>query len=280
MDAFMDFLFRFTDVQLFSFLICIGVVMAILGVLIVKFLVPHEIRMKDNAVIGNVASLIGLIYGVLVGITSLYLINNLSATSDAVQREANAVANLYRTSTFLNEPTRTQFEKLLTDYLNLTISTEWPKMKKGQEVGDNGDQLVDKLTVVLRSYPIATMQESLVIRDLMEEEKALYNAREDRIAQAGSELSSELWEVILIGTALAIGINFFFGMNIWLHLLCASAAALMASSMIFLLLTLDRPFQGEFVIEPDALNAVLTGVKKNYFDLPTDKPPVEKAKVS
>jgi hypothetical protein len=276
----MDFLFQMTDAKLFASLVFLGVALAVIGVLTVKILVPHEIRLKDNAVIGNVASLIGLIYGVLVGITALYLINNLSTASDAVQREANAVANLYRTSVLLKEPTRTQFEGQLTKYLNLSISKEWPQMKKNQDVGDQGDQLVDQLSVTLRGYQVVTPMDGIVIHDLMDEEKALYSAREERVSQSTEQLSVELWIVILIGTGLAIGINFLYGMNIWLHLLSASGAALMASSMIFLLLTLDRPFQGEFVIEPDALQTVLDAVKGNYFVIPTTPAAVVQQKSS
>ena len=273
----MDFLFRLTDVKLFSLLIAIGITFSITGVVLVKYLVPHEIRLKDNAVIGNVASLIGLVYGVLVGITSLYLINNLSSTSDAVQREANAVANIYRVVPWLQEPMRGELSVLVTDYLNQAIFVEWPKMKNGDELGETGNLIVDQIDKKLRSYPLVTQTDILVVRDLMDEEKALYDARQARIELSGSELSAELWVVILIGTFLAISVNFLFGMNIWLHLLSASAVGLMVSAMIFLLLTLDRPFQGEFVIDPDALNAVLTTVKTNAYQIPALTTPPAKA---
>jgi hypothetical protein len=275
----MDFLFRMSDVKLFSLLICIGLSFSIIGVLVAKICIPHEVRMKDNAVIGNVASLIGLVYGVLVGITSLYLINNLSSTSDAVQREANSVANIYRVVPWLKEPMRGEIGGLVEAYLKQAIFVEWPKMKEGEDLGDRGDRIVDKIGTQLRSYPIVTPTDSLVMRDLMEEEKALYDSRQERIELSGSELSNELWMVILIGTVLAISINFLFGMNLWLHLVSVCAVGLMVSSMIFLLLTLDRPFQGEFVIEPDALQAVLTTVKTNAYEIPAVKTlePIQKA---
>ena len=275
-----DFLFQMSDAKLFSFLICTGIIAAVIGVIVVKLIVPHEVRLKDNGVIGSVAALIGLIYSVLMGITSLYLINNLSATSDAVQREANAVANLYRTSASLPEPIRSQFEGLLKDYLVLTIKTEWPRMKNNQEIGEAGDKLIDKLSVVLRAFPVTNLADSVVMTDLMGEEKSLYSAREERLAANSEQLSGELWVVIFIGTVLAIGINFLFGMNFWLHLISISAATLMASAMIFLLLTLDRPFQGEFIIDPDPLQAVLTAVQDNYFEIPLAIAPVTPAKTS
>ena len=86
-----------------------------------------------------------------------------------------------------------------------------------------------------------------------------------------SALNSEVWVVILLGTILTIGINFLFGMNFYLHIFTAIAVGLMASSMLFLLVTLDRPFRGEFVIEPDSLAAVLQFIEKQTNPLPPQR---------
>jgi hypothetical protein len=264
----LDFLFHLTDVRLFTLLIGLGFVIALLGVTMVRIIVPHELRLKDNSVIGSVGALVGLIYGVLVGITSLYLINNLTATSDAVQREANGLANIYRSATWLKEPARDNLLLLVKNYLNEATDVEWPAMKRGEAVSEEGDLMIDKMSNELRAYPVATQSDALIVRDLLEEVRSLYNAREDRLAMSNSELSAELWVVILIGTFLTMGINFLYGMNIYLHYLTSCIGALMASSMIFLLLTLDRPFQGDFVIEPDSFRAVLSSMEKKALPAP------------
>jgi hypothetical protein len=77
------------------------IVISILAIYAIKKLVPIEILYRDNPVIGNISALIGIIYGVLAGLTALYLINNINLTSDAVQREANALANIYRDTEWL-----------------------------------------------------------------------------------------------------------------------------------------------------------------------------------
>lgn len=50
-------------------------------------------------------------------------------------------------------------------------------------------------------------------------------------------------------------------MNLYMHIVTVAAAALMTSSMLFLLITLDRPFQGEFIIEPASLRTLLELIK-------------------
>ena len=258
-----DYLFRLSDIKLFILLSCGSVLISIITIFIVKRCIPLELRYKDNPVTGNVGSIISLIYGVLAGLTALYLINNISYTADAVQHEANAIAGVYRDSQWLKEPTRSAIETEIKSYLNKVITVEWALMKNGTDVDKQGDYIIKKMNNMLHVYPIVNNSELLIMHDMIEEMRMLYDARQQRIQMSFSELSPEIWVVLLIGTILTIAINFLFGMNFYLHILTASAAALMASSMVFLLVTLDRPFQGDFVIESDAYKSVLTFIEKN-----------------
>ena len=119
------------------------------------------------------------------------------------------------------------------------------------------DVLINKISDVVRAYPIKSNSEIVICTNLVEAIRALNNARQQRIHMSYSALNGDIWTVILIGTFLVLAVNFLFAMNYWLHVLVISGASLMAASMIFLLVTLDRPFQGEFVIEPDAFKAML-----------------------
>ncbi|MDR3492251.1 MAG: DUF4239 domain-containing protein [Gammaproteobacteria bacterium] len=257
----LNYLYCLNDLILFSLISfsCLG--LCVIGVFITKSIIPFSLRHSENPVIGNVSSLIALIYGVLAGLTALYLINNISYTNDAVQREANATANLYRDSTILQNPYKTQIQNEIKKYLNEAISIEWPTMKIGAIVNQHGNTYIDTMHSILNQYN--PTQENLLFNkhDMLDEVKTLYNARQLRIAMSTSELSSEIWVVILLGTILTISINFLFAMNYYLHLLTIGAASLMASSMIFLLITLDRPYQGEFAVLPTPLEAVLQTIK-------------------
>jgi len=90
----------------------------------------------------------------------------------------------------------------------------------------------------------------------------LYNARQQRIHMSYELLNPDLWIVIVVGTILILFITYIYDMNFYLHVITITATALMASSMIFLLIALDGPFQGEFAIKSDAMGAVVLLMNK------------------
>lgn len=271
----LDYIYRLSDVSIFLILSTFFIFFSIVSVCIVKHFIPHELRSKDNQVIGSVASFVGIIYSVLAGLTALYLFNILNYTTDAVQREASAVADVYRDSKWLHDPVKSEIHNQIKIYIDKVINTEWPEMQTGKDVAEDGNVIIDKISSDLRNYALTTNSESLIIHNMLQEIKALYDARQERINMSFSQLSSETWIVILIGTFLTLGMNYLLGMNFYLHLVTVSAAALMASSMIFLLITLDRPFQGEFIIEPDAFRSVLHFIKTESVE-PSATSPIKK----
>lgn len=259
-----DFIFQIDDVYLFASLSAISVTISIISIFYVKRWIPLRLRYRDNAVIGNTVSLISLIYGVLAGFSALYLINNNSYAADAVQREANAVADIYRDSKWLSNPAQTNIQLEIKKYLTQVIDVEWPLMAKGKDIDTHlGNTTVDRITNELINYHGSSNAESLLLHDMLDEVRSFYDARQQRIHMSDSGLSPELWVVILIGTILTLGVNYLFGMNFYLHIITVTAAALMASSMIFLLVTLDKPFQGEFAIEPDAFRSILISIDRS-----------------
>jgi len=258
-----SFLFQLSDFYLFALLCFVSITISIASIFLVKRFIPLELRYKDNPVIGNVGAIISLIYGVLAGLTALYLINNITYTTDAIQREANAVANTYRDSQWLKEPIRTNIKTETKNYLSAVINTEWSLMKQGKDLDKEGDKIIDKMAKqLLTAYRVANNSEVLILRDMLGSIRALYDARQQRIQMSFSELSPSIWIVILIGAFLTIVINYFFGMNFYLHILTVCFATLMSISMVFLLVTLSRPFQGGFVIDASAFQSVLTTIEK------------------
>ena len=254
------YLFQISNLYLFFLLCGISLSVTFLFILLVKHFVPLEVRYKENGVIGSMSAFIGIIYAVLVGITALYLTNNINFTGDAVQREANGAANFYRDTNWLKEPAKANLQQLLKTYIVEVIDVEWPLMAKGKKIKREGDTIIDKMGKELAQYGEVNSAEMLILHDMLDSLKDMYSGRQHRIQMSYAELNPEIWEVILIGTVLTIMINYLFGMNFALHIITAGAGALMAASMLFLLLSLDRPFQGDFVIRPDSLKSLLIDI--------------------
>lgn len=257
-------LFQMSDIFLLFLLSCITILVSILALFLIKRYVPLKLREQNNPVIGNISSIISIIYGVLAGLTALYLFNNVYYASDFVQREANSVANIYRDSKWLKDPTRTAIQTQIKKYLNKVINEEWILMTNGDEINTEGELLIDNIMDQLKNYNIVTHNDFLIVRDMIEEVKNLYDSREQRISMNDSALNPEVWVVLLIGTILTLAINYLFGMHFYLHIVSVSATALMAASMIFLIITLDKPFQGQFIVQPNSFESVLTYIEKNH----------------
>jgi hypothetical protein len=253
-----DSLYSLSDLPIFLILVGVTITISAIAVVINKHFIFHKLRYKDNTTIGSISALIGIIYGVLVGFIALYLINNQDHASNAVLREANAAANIYRASAWLTQPVQSKVQEDLQVYLSTVIQKEWPLMRKFKVVAvGEGDTLVTHMFDDLRAFVPTTSSEAVILQNLLTQINALYDARHERITISSSQLSPELWEVILVGTILIIAINYAFRVNFTLHLFAVSSFSIMAASMLFLLVTLDRPFQGEFVVQPDALQNVL-----------------------
>lgn len=247
--------------NLFVFVALGMILFSLVALLLIRRYRLVSTNYQDDPVLGNIGTLIGTIYGVLAGLTALYLVNNIAFTADAVQREANAVADIYRDSRWLKDPQRTQIQTETKKYIDNVMTVEWPLMQNGEPVGSQNDLIIDKISGNLFTYDPSSNSESLLVHDMLDEIRLLYNARQQRIHMSNLELNPEIWFVVLVGTALTLGINFLFRMSFYLHVAAISATALMASAVIFLLVSLDRPFQGDFIVEPEAFDSVLALIK-------------------
>jgi hypothetical protein len=252
---------QLSDLAIFILLAGIAIVISIIAIFLVKKTMPLDFRYKDNSVIANTSSLINVLYGVLAGLAALYLINNNGYTSDAVQREASAVANVYRASLYLGGVNKMEIRNDIIKYLQDVINVEWPLMEQGKRIDEAGDEIIDKIYAEIHQSPHVNTSDVMQQLDVLQEVKLLYDARQQRINMSYQQLNPEIWVVVVLGTILTLCINYLFGMNFYLHLFTVSAAALMASSMLFLLVSLDRPFQGEFNIEPDAFRSLLAVIE-------------------
>jgi hypothetical protein len=131
-------------------------------------------------------------------------------------------------------------------------------MNQGAPISYEGSLLIDKISIQLRQYNISSNTDTAVITDMITVIRNLYDARENRILASNSSLSSAIWVVILLGTGLSLCISYLFGVNFYLHIFSVIASALMMSAIIFLLISLDKPFLGSYAIGPEAYQTITT----------------------
>lgn len=253
----MDYFYTISDTADFFVLILLTVSFSVGLMVLHKFFIFHRLKNDDNVLTANVAQLIGIIYGVLIGFIWLYLIGLNDHASRSALNEGTSAANFYRATKWLKQPEQSEIQALLKEYITNVINVEWPEMSRAGDIHSGNMVVIDNISMKLKNYPIITKADEVTITNLLSELRTLYTARQDRILISQTELGPNIWIVILLGTALIILINYAFKVNFGLHLFGIVAFSLMAGSVLFLLVTLDRPFQGEFVVQPSALQEVL-----------------------
>lgn len=251
-----DYLYRTSDFNLFSILIVFFISMSLVALILIKRYMPLHLRYQENAVIGCTSALVAVIYGVLAGFAAMYLINNNSFAANALQREANAITSIYLDSVWLSEPVKARVQADIKHYLDEILNVEWPLMNAGQQIDNAGDFILKDISDQLSQYKIKSNSDSLIVAEMLQVARNLYDARQQRIQMSQISLSNEVWVVILVGTILTLCVSYLFGVNFYLHVFIAIAAALMVSSTIFLLISLDKPFQGDYVVGPGQYKSV------------------------
>lgn len=248
-----EFVYAYSDLTGFLFFCALTIIFSISIIMLSRHAIFNRLLHDDNVITASVASLIGIIYGVLAGFIAVYLLGFNDHASAAVVNESNAVANIYRDSKWLEQPTQKHIQEYLKLYVNYVIDVEWPEMSKGSSPHGKNHQYINLISEQLHHYKIVTPSDNVIVADLAQEVKSLFNAREERIESSEATLSPEIWFVLILGTILIIVINYAFRVNFYLHLFTTTVFSIMAASIFFLLVELDRPFQGEFAVSPHTM---------------------------
>ncbi|MBV9575125.1 MAG: DUF4239 domain-containing protein [Gammaproteobacteria bacterium] len=253
-----QFVYSTSDLFCFLILVSFTILIAIIFIFINKHFFFHVLRYKDNPTVSSFSALIGIIYGVLVGFVCLYLLNNYDHSIQAIQAEANAASTILRRSMLLSPHIQKVIEKDIHSYVNEVIHHEWPMMARFQKIDQQGDLILIDLIDNIKNYKPKTEVEIIIFKDLLTSSiKELYNARHTRIMISSNTLGDDMWCVILIGTILIIASNYAFRANFYLHLFLNILFAIMAGSMLFLIVSLDRPFQGAFAVTPEPFEDIV-----------------------
>ncbi len=259
-----DYLYQTSDLNLFLILstILIGISMAAL--FLIRAFFPFHLRYQEDQVIGCTSALIIVIYGLLAGFATSYLITNNNTASAAIEQEANAITNLYRDAQLLTGSTNQKIQVDLKNYLNEVLDQEWPLMSQGKTIPFDGNNLIKQLASDIAAYKTSSPAMLNQLAAMQTLTQTLYDARQQRIELSYVSLSNEIWVVIIIGTLLSLCVSYLFGVNFYLHIFIVVAAAIMSVCIMFLLISLDKPFQGESVIGSGALKTT-----REYINLAT-----------
>ncbi|HEX3158712.1 MAG TPA: hypothetical protein VHQ45_09350 [Gemmatimonadaceae bacterium] len=240
-----------------EWLLAVLVVGAAVALSVGGFLATHALTRSlrahtANDVAGAVLATVGLVHGILLALVAVAAWGNYAATRDAAEREAAALANMFRHTEGYPEPARGQLRDRLRAYLHLVITDEWPALRRDGASARTA-QARDALAREWATFDPRAGREQVLHAATARELEAFLDARQARLAAGQAGLPGPLWAVALLGAVLTIGCTYFFRMTDGrAQLVMTSTVAASLGLVIYLILVLDHPMWGTQGLGPDA----------------------------
>jgi hypothetical protein len=226
------------------------------GALLVRSAVGSDVLAHHTNVAGFIYGVIGVVYAVLLGFTAIVVWEQFRNARDGVEREADALADLYRDAQNFPPEVREQVALRVRAYARAVIEKEWPAMAERRSSPDTWGEYAQ----LWRTYHEFTPHEDdqrVWYAESIRQLNALGDERRDRLLRVRSHLPTVIWSVLLAGGAVTIGFTFFFGtQNPRAQGLMTAALALTIGAVLLSILALEHPFAGITRVDPEAFHQV------------------------
>src|SRR5829696_3697898 len=237
--------------------VCVPVLMAVVGLVLVQRLVPPDRREEHNDVASFIYAVLGVAYAVLLAFVVIAVWEEYKTAQINVESEANELAGVYFLASRLPEPERTNVQDLARTYARVVVEEEWPMMERGQ-TSPHADSLVGQLRLKLLEFDPSTRGEQVLYeRGLMDLHNAI-DARRSRLLEVREGIPNLLWVVLVVGGVITVSLTYLFGLKSNLaHALMVAALTLLICGILFTIGEFNYAFSGIVEIRPDAFREVL-----------------------
>jgi len=246
----MDFLLYWNTPAQIAFVAIIFGGGSVLGLYIVRRLVPVDRLQKNHEVAGVTFGVLGAFYGLVLAFVIVAAWERFNMANSNAHQEATALEDLYKLGAGFSEPMRSQLESAVLEYTHRVVDEEWPKMADmSYHAGKEG---AHKLWSIVMSYHTTDPREQMLVDKSVDQLATISQARSQRFVFYEDDLPSVVWFVIYLGCIITIGFSYFFGSNVFRAqvVMCATFSTLLGVT-ILAILELAHPYQGEVVISDE-----------------------------
>ena len=242
----------------FWILLFIGVMpaSAVGGALLVRRRVGVDVLAPHNEVAGFIYAVIGVVYAVLLGFTAIIVWEQFRTAQEGAEREANALADLYRDSRVFPPEVRGTVEFHVRAYARLVAEKEWPAMAQGASSPATWDEY-NELWRIYHQFQPQDDHQRIWYAESLQRLNALADSRRERLLNMRSGVPAVMWAVLLSGGAITIGFSFLFGTpSAFAQVLMTAGLALTIGVVLLAILALEHPFGGIARVDPEAFHQV------------------------
>ncbi len=257
----MDFLLYWPTLAQITFVLIAFSGVSVLGLYLVRVLVPLERLKQNHEVAGFTFGVLGAFYGLLLAFVIVAAWERYDRADERVQGEAMALTSLYRLSRGFGEPVASDMQRAVRAYTDRLIEVEWPGMAEEKSFDDSIGAL-DLWKIVAGYQPNDSRQVMLVDKSFDQLEQISQDLTL-RYLYCRENLPSVVWLVIYAGLLITIGFSYFFGLETFISqaLMCAVFSSLLGLT-ILAILELAHPYQGTVTVSNEPFKYALLRMDK------------------
>jgi Protein of unknown function (DUF4239) len=254
-----------------ALVISLAILLAVGGLALVQHMVPWQLRQQHNDVAGFIYAVLGVVYAVLLGFTTIVVWEDFDLARSTTDSEANELAELFWLAREFPEPQGEQIEELTHSYAEVVIEEEWPLLAQGQ-ASRRAWALTEEMRLSIQSFEPDTAAEQVLYDQGLGRIRDLVDQRRLRLLEAEQGMPHVLWGVLVVGGIIVVGFTYLFGLeNTRSHTLMIAALAAIIALALFTIYALDHPFGGITRIEPQPFELALETFERSAG--PTRPPP-------
>jgi hypothetical protein len=239
------------------FVICLAMLVAVGGLVLVQRLMPTRRRLGHNDVAGFIYAVLGVVYAVLLGLMVVAVWEQWNAAIAATDQEASEVAEVFWLAHRLPQPEGRHLQELARLYAQVVVNEEWPLMERGK-MSPKAWAILDEIRDDMQGMKPSTDTQQVLYEQGLQQVNDLADARGERLLDAEEGVPAILWVVLIVGGVEVVGFTYLFGLeSTTVHVLMVASLTLVIALVLFTVAALDYPFKGDVGIGPDAFEQVL-----------------------
>lgn len=233
--------------------------LSVLGLYLVRVLVPLEALKKNHEVAGFTFGVLGAFYGLLLAFVIVAAWERFDRANENVQEEGVALISLYRLSKGFSAPAASDMQHAIRAYTHRLIDVEWPEMANANFAIIDDSIGTLSLWQIVATYKSEDPRQMLLVDKSFDQLSKLTEETSLRYLYSKENLPSVVWLVIYAGLIITIGFSYFFGLEtFWSQaLMCAIFSALLGLT-ILAILELAHPYQGSVIVSAQPLRYALS----------------------
>jgi Protein of unknown function (DUF4239) len=246
----MNFLLYLTTPVQVAFILISFSGLSVLGLYIVRSLVPLQTLKKNHEVAGFTFGVLGAFYGLLLAFVIVAVWQRYEEADERVQSEAMALTSLYRLSKGFEAPAAAQMQHALRVYTRNIIDVEWPAMLSNKPLDSSINSLA--LWEIVARYKPEDPRHLMLVDKSFDQLSVISQDLGVRYLYSRENLPSVVWLVIYAGLVITIGFSYFFGLETFKSqaLMCAVFSSLLGLTLLAVL-ELAHPYQGSVTVSDE-----------------------------